>query len=246
MEKYVRQQIEAQGLSPILDKSWKKILGKVISAPDFTIVQDDATVFIEVKRKHLPEVPKVLQTNDAFACHLDDSVVKGVVEMYSLASEVMKTRPDCIKNFDGFYGVVVTYKNDYLRGGQQFWDEFLREEVAEQLDNLSIDPNMIQPENIFLLPIDDMDYLLAFLKENPESTLGAVFEQVKEYEADPACSSFFFHDHLSRIAGGQTPRPEYLWDKISVVIDEITDKMLENEEGSILAQRTLNRVQKRV
>lgn len=230
LEKYVRQQIEAQGLSPILDKSWKKILGKTTSAPDFTISQSDATVFIEVKRKHLPEIPKILQTNDTFARHLDDSIVKGVVQIYSLAKELLQNRPDCIQNFDSFYGVVVTYKNDYLRGGQQFWDEFLSDEVTKQLKKLDIKPDLITPENIFLLPIDDMDYLLSFLEKHPEKSIGEVFEQVKEYEADPARSSFFFHDHLSRIAGGQTPRPEHLWEKIAVVIDEITNKMLDHEK----------------
>lgn len=230
LEKYVRQQLEAQGFSPVLDKSWKKILGKDISAPDFTICQDNATVFIEAKRKHLPEIPKILQTNDTFSRHLDDSVVKGVVQIYSLADEILKSRPDCVKNFDNFYGVVVSYKNDYLRGGQQFWDEFLRDEIIAKLNELGIDPNLIPPENIFLLPIDDIDYLMTFLEEHPNETFGSVFAKVKEFEADPARSSFFFHDHLSRIAGGRIPRPEHLWQKIAGVIDEIVQKMKRHEE----------------
>lgn len=232
LEKYVRQQLEAQGLNPILDKSWKKILGKEISAPDFTICQDDGTTFIEAKRKHLPEIPKIMQTNDALARHLDDSIVKGVVQIYSLAHELLQKRPDCIKNFDNFYGVVVSFKDHYLRGGQQFWDEFLRDEITEKLTAQGIDPSLIPAENIFLLSVDEFDYLATYLAQNPGVTFGSIFSQVKEFEADPQRSSFFFHDHLKRIAGGAIPRPEHLWQKIAAVIDEITEKMRQHEAGS--------------
>ena len=229
LEKYIRQQFETQGFDPILDKSWKKILGKEVSAPDFTICQDDGTTFIEAKRKHLSDIPKVMQTNDTFSRHLDDSIVKGVVQIYSLAHELLQARPDRVKNFDNFYGVVVSFKDHYLRGGQQFWDEFLRDEITEKLTARGIDPNIMPAENIFLLSVDEFDYLAAFLAQNPHMTFGSVFAQVKEFEADPGRSSFFFQDHLKRIAGGAIPRPEHLWGKIAAVIDEVTEKMRRHE-----------------
>jgi hypothetical protein len=230
-EKYVRQQLETQGFLPILDKSWTKILGKNISAPDFTICQDDATIFIETKRKHLQEDTKILQTNDAFACHLDDSVVKGVLQIYSLANEILKSRPERVKNFDNFYGVVVSYKNDYLRGGQQFWDEFLRDEVVPQLNERGIDPNLIPPENILVLPIDEMDDLMAFLAVHPNETFGSIFAKVKKYEADPAQRSYFFVDYLKKIAGAPIPGPAHLGQKFDSVTDNIVEIMECYEES---------------
>ncbi len=226
LEKYVRLQLDAQELKPILDKSWKKILKKPVSAPDFTIAQDCATTFIEVKRKHLPDISKVLQTNDTFSRHLDDSVVKGIVQIYSLANELIINRPSEIKNFNNFYGVVVTYKDDHLRGGKQFWEEFLEKEVLKELKRLKIDSNIIPPENIFLLPIDEVDYLLAFLKKNSKHNFSTIFEKVKEYEANPATSKFFFHDHLQTISGGQIPRPEHLWRKFTTITDEMVEKLI--------------------
>ena len=239
LEKYVRQQLEGLGYNLMLDKSWKKILGKdVVSAPDFTIPQEDGTTFIEAKRKHLTDIPKIMQTNDSLSRHLDDSIVKGVIQIYSLAHELLQQRPDCIKNFNNFYGVVVSFKAHYLRGGQQFWDEFLREEIVEKLKIQGIDPTLIPAENIFLLSVDEFDYLSAFLEQHRDATLGAIFSQVKEFEANPQHSSFFFHDHLARIAGGASPGPEHLWEKISGVIDEITVKMQKYEAKRSLQSQT--------
>lgn len=225
LEKYVRQCLESKGYEPILDKSWKKILGKEISAPDFTLCDNDATIFIEAKRKHLPNIPQIFQTNDTFSKHLDDSVVKGFVQIYTLANELLKDRPDNIKNFKNLYGVVVSYKNDYLRGGEQFWDEFLKDELLKKLNALNIDHKIIPPENMFLLPVDDIDYLMEFLEKYPDQTFGSVFASVKEYEADPVQSSFFFQDHLAKIAGEQIPRPEHLWKKLDIMMGDVIKKM---------------------
>jgi hypothetical protein len=144
----------------------------------------------------------------------------------------MQARPPYIKNFDNFYGVVVSFRDHYLRGGQQFWDEFLSDEITEKLTALGIAPNLIPAENIFLLSVDEFDYLATFLAKNPGVTFGSVFSQVKEFEAEPQRSSFFFHDHLARIAGGTAPRTEHLWQKIASVIDEITKKMQRFEENT--------------
>lgn len=239
LEKYVRQQLEELECNIILDKSWKKILSKnFVSAPDFTIPQEDGTIFIEAKRKHLTDIPKIMQSNDALSRHLDDSIVKGVIQIYSLAHELLNERPDSIKNFDNFYGVVVSFKDHYLRGGQQFWDEFLRDEIEEKLIAHDIDPNLIPAENIFLLSVDEFDYLSAFLAQNPKITLGSIFSKVKEFEADPQRRSFFFHDHLQRIAGGDFHRPEHLWQKIADVIDGVTERMKKYEAERDLQSQT--------
>lgn len=231
LEKYVRQQLEGMNFDMIPDNSWKKILKKQLSVPDFTIIQEDATTFIESKRKHVPDILKVMQTNDTLARHLDDSIVNGVVQIYSLANELIQQKPNQIRNLENLYGVIVSFKDHYLRGGQQFWDEFLRDEISEKLNLLKIDPNLIPPENIFLLSVDEFDYLMAFLAKNPSQTFNAVFTQIKEFEADPQRSSYFFQDHLARISGGKTPRPEHLWNRMAGVIEEVTSKvqLLQNE-----------------
>jgi len=225
LERYIRVRIEECGFNPVLDKTWKKILKKSISAPDFTLSEENATIFIEVKRKHLPEIPKIIQSNDSFSRHLDDSIVKGVIQIYSLANELVNQKPNQINNFENFFGIVVTYKDDYLRGGQQFWDEFLRDQVTARLKDKDIDPYIIPPENIFVLPVDDIDYLLAFILDYPDKKISEVLKQVIEYEADVNRSSFFFRDHLSRMSKSGLSRPNHLWNKTKNMMDELTQKM---------------------
>ena len=166
-----------------------------------------------------------MQTNDTLARHLDDSIIKGVLQIYSLAHELLQKRPVYIKNFDNFYGVVVSSKDHYLCGGQQFWDEFLRDEITKELVAKDIEPNLIPAENIFLLSIHEFDYLTAFLSQNSSVTFGYIFSQVKEFQADPQRSSFFFQDHLKRIAGDVIPSPEHLRWKVDGGIEEIIQKV---------------------
>ena len=224
LEKYVRAELDKAKKSYILDSSWKKILGKNIKVPDFTIVEDDATIFVEVKRKHISNIVKVFQTNDALAKNLDDSVVSGVLQIYSLADELLKNKSDKIKS-NTFYGIVVGYKESYLRGGQQFWNEFLSEAVTAELAKLEIDPNIIPPSNLLLLSVDDFDFLMAVLDQNSELSFASIFSKVGTYDDTPEHRSFFFQDHLERITGNKKQRPEHLMDRITDVIEEITSTL---------------------
>ena len=165
-----------------------------------------------------------MQTNDTLSRHLDDSIVSGIIQIYSLANKLIQKKPNQIKNTKNLYGVVVSFKEQYFRGGRQFWDEFLRDEITEKLKALNIEPNLIPPENIFLLSIDEFDYLITFLSQHPEQTFNTVFSQVKEFETDPQSARFFFRDHLTRIAGGSSPRPDHLLKKISSVIGDVMTK----------------------
>lgn len=237
-EEYVEARLQDVSAEYFSDKVWEKRLSGNHKVPDFTLPYPDATVLIEVKSKPLGLQPSVYQTNTSLANNLNDSIVKGVVQIYSLAHALRQKPQDDIKNTDNFYGIVVTYKNHLLGSGVSFWKEFLRGKVEEELKELDIDINIIRPENLFFLSIDEFDYLIMFMKRYPDKPLVNVLEQAKEFAATPATSSYFFEDYLRRMSPENTLAvPDWLLKRTWAFLYTILMMMEEKNPGSMEAAR---------
>ena len=232
LEKYMAGRLNASGYDFRRDRQWRSLFGIDVSAPDFTVLDKDCIIFIEAKRKDLPLIPKVLQTNYSFSKNLDDSIIKGVLQIYNLAHELTLRDSELLTTREEMFGVVVSYRDHFLRGGQQFWDEFLSEEIPGELRARGISLDLIPVENLFLISVDEFDDLLDFLKRNPSQSFRSVFTSIKMAERDPARSSFFFSDHLRNL-GGEKPYPEHLWNRMKQVIDETIDLVQKLERNRI-------------
>jgi hypothetical protein len=222
-EQYILDRLTWLELPIILGKKWKKIFKDIDekSAPDFTVPYEDCTVFIEVKSKEFPQVPKVFQSNDSLEKNLNDTITKGVMQIFSLANQIRLVKPEEIKNTALFYGMVVTYKDHFLKGGAAVWDEFLGKIIENELKEANIPSYLIPPENFFFISVAEYDYLSTYLKNHPELALRDVLESIKKFEATPETQAMTLGQHLENLSGKHLTPPPYLDDRFEEIPENL-------------------------
>lgn len=168
LEKYIELGLKEIKANYINENELKKryALQKVT---DFLIDND---ILIESKATELQPRSGVLRLPDIITKDLDDTIVKAYLQLLSTANIIDKNKQ--------WYGIIITYREMYLGFGDDAWKEFLKQPIEKLLEETVININILPPENIFFMTIDNWDHCIQALKEGVASSLKEILLKGKE------------------------------------------------------------------
>ena len=129
---------------------------------------------------------------------MESTVLHGIKQIYTVASALH--RNNSIRNPNVFYGIIVTYKDYFVGDGKRFWNEVSGEYFENWTAANNIQPK-IPSENFFIISVEEYDYLIAGIKENPSDSLIGILERVKQDNQNPQSYKFMLKQHLEGIWG---------------------------------------------
>lgn len=177
MERYVEKGLKYLNVKFLNEKQIQEIVkpfrtkkqGK-IKCVDFVVEQKNGTLLIESKASEMPVQVRVNNDDEILRKHFSSGerhVFHGIVQAYELCNFLVNEKKHQTLNLNkDFYLIIVTYKDFYLSSGEDFWNEFVKGIVKPCIEKKGIDENLIKPENIFIIPIDEYDRLINQVKES--------------------------------------------------------------------------------
>lgn len=138
---------------------------------DFLIESD---ILVEVKAIELNPRAGVLRTNDILVKDLDNSIIKAYTQLLATAFKINPNQE--------YYGIIITYKEMYLGFGADTWNEFMKEPIETFCLQYSLDINILPPQNLCFITIENWDYMMQAIKEG-KATLKEILLKGKELNA---------------------------------------------------------------
>ena len=174
---------------------------------DFLIPYKEFNLLVELKAIQLNQIARVNPSNSILNTELRDSVCKGIIQGYSLANSISQSEDTLsLHTRNEFFLMIITYKNIFLGAGEDAWTEFLYESVSDYLEKNSIDQNIIPPNRIIFLSLDEFDNLISVLfnqRAKMPNILYKLIENNKEY----ITKKFTFSQHLEEWMRGELIHP---------------------------------------
>lgn len=176
MEDHIRKGLEFSSINFLDETQLQKIAepyrakrqGKIKSV-DFLVRQSNGTLLIESKAQEMPAEVKINPENKILGkCFPPDDrhVFYGIIQAFELCDFITQQNPPDLQGFkNDFYLILVTYKDFYLGRGEEFWEEFVKDIVNPTLERKSISTDLIKPERIFVISIDEYDCLISQAKQ---------------------------------------------------------------------------------
>lgn len=207
LESYVENALSEMGVLYIPEKELMRQFDNS-KVTDFVLPFADCTLLLEVKAVEMRPLVRVSPTNENLINELKDNVLKGVIQGYSTARNI-KEENDIfnIPKRDQVFLMIVTYKDLFLGPPQDMWDEFLAEAILPELQASGIDPNLIPPERILVISIEEFDTMMKFINSSSLNFPDLLLLMVKNNK-DAKSRCFTFSQHLNwDIANPETPLP---------------------------------------
>lgn len=203
LERYVGQQLRSLGL-PVKGEKDLADPGADELAVDFCVECQEGPVLLEVKSIQPSHRIKVHPSNELLASDLKSSVVKGVVQGFATAARLSGGEPGIGGKSAVPMLVIVTLGRLYMWNGGVAWDDWLGEAVLPKLEQRGIDRGLIPPGRIFVLSIDDFDWLVHSCRTLSTSPFRRL-EDVVERNSELHGARFVIEDHLRADHESQTP-----------------------------------------
>lgn len=221
-ESYVNSLLIESGFSFFNEEQLKKILKKNSKTVDFLVNTDATSLLVESKSVEMHPHAQVSQSSSILESHLEESIVKAVIQMYSSVEDVCQNYP-MKKNF----GIIVSFKQMYLGNAHMVWEEFLFEAIQKKMNAKDVRIDLLPPQNIFFVSVDEFERIIYFMKRRPE-----LFDQLFDDASAAALtveSKLLFIDYLSKYTD-LNENDEEMDDSmhLSLRFDEITKKVIEN------------------
>ena len=132
----------------------------------------------------------------------DQSVIKGIKQSYHVAKN--------FKNKKKIYSIIVTYKELYLGGAGKIWNEFLEEALRDFFADQKIDSNLINQDNIYIVSVDDFDFLMKAIKTD-HSNLLKILDHATTMDKDGTTGKLLLGDHIKKfLPKNSNDLPPYL------------------------------------
>jgi hypothetical protein len=179
MEKYVELGLKEANFRYKNETELKRAynLGKV---SDY-LVDDD--ILLECKATELHPRSGVLRLPNILTKELNSSIIKAYQQLACTANTIDPSRQ--------WFGVIITYREMYLGFGLDAWDEFLEAPMREFFLQQKIAFNILPPENLFFITIEDWDYIIQIVKEN-KATLKEILLKGRETNVSPKVGDKLF------------------------------------------------------
>ncbi|BCY17687.1 hypothetical protein hrd7_15360 [Leptolinea sp. HRD-7] len=206
LEKYVGRCISSLGFAHYIEKDLFRAFPKE-NVVDFLLPFSEFALLIEVKAIEMRPIVKVNPKNKPLQHELQDSVIKGVIQGFSLANSIKQAQDNLnILNRTNFFLMVVTYKDLYLGPGDIAWEEFIEESVAPILAERQIDSNLIPHEQIIFLSIEEFDQLIGILWQKSAS-ITEIFSEMLQSNSNWKTRKWLFSQQLDKFQQKEIRHP---------------------------------------
>lgn len=224
LEKYVERGLSALGISYYNEEDLFRVFpGENVT--DFLLPFSDFTLMIEVKAIEMRPIVRVNPENKSLQRELEDNVIKGTIQGFSLANSLLQRKdPLEIKERSQFFLMIVTYKDLFLGTGDMVWEEFLKEAIEPVLESKKIDINLIPPERIMFLSIDEFDQLVSILWQKT-ATMSMVLGEMLEANRSIDTRKWVFSQHLDKFRP-ESPQHPFLDDQFELLSNEVQKKFV--------------------
>lgn len=220
-EDYVGKGVEYITSDFMREAEIKKLLPRDSKVADFLINEQNATILIDAKSTEFHSIARVLQTKESTIKNIRDTIISGVIQIITTAHHLKNCGR--INNDNKIFGIVVTYKEYLIGDGNTFWNDIISDQVHLKLDQNKI-TNVIQPENLFYISIEDYDYLMAGIKKRGTS-LSSVLKIIALRNRSPDTSGLIVKQHLDAI-WGEYYRPQYIAQRCEEFFDTLRQRFL--------------------
>ena len=196
-ERYVEHSITESGVKFSTESQIRKELGELGKQIDFIIHEKDANVFIEAKGVALGYKGRVTHSASTLGARTKPSILKAIRQAHDVIKKMAQTSQSKIPSQQQNYLFVVTYKEFYLGNGQSYYEVVAQEkmdEIYRQYDGYPV----INPENIYFITIDELDYVCAMVRKGA-ITVSEIIEIAKEADKSPEIWKFAFIQHLLKM-----------------------------------------------
>jgi len=174
---------------------------------DFLLPFEEFNLLIELKAIEMSPIAQVNPTNEVLENELQESVCKGVVQGYSLINSLKYGNDNLnLKNRNEFYLMILTYKNLYLGPSSLVWDEFLKDTVENILIKNAISIDLISPNRIVFLSIEEFDLLVSILWER-KGNIKDILKLVEESSGNPKKMKYTFAQYLDDYSSEKMSHP---------------------------------------
>lgn len=168
-----------------------------MKTPDFLLPFDDCTVIIEAKAIEMRPSVQVFPANKQLDSELSDSVIKAVVQAFSLVQELSKQKDDLdIPNRSNYFLLIVTYRDLYLGPGQDMWSEFLKEAIDKRLKKHEREISFLPPQQMATISIEEFDQLFSTVYSE-QDTLPKILQNMTKTNSDEKTKKHCFAMHLA-------------------------------------------------
>lgn len=190
------------------------------SITDFVLPLDDLTLILEVKATEMRPIVRVYPDKKPLIRELEDNVVKGVIQGFSVANAIMQDSDNLeIPCRSEFFLMIITYRDLFLGPGEAAWEEFLREAVEPTLLSKGTDLNTIPPEGIVILSIDEFDQFISIIWEE-SAPISIILHEMVDANSNWETRKLLFSQHLDKYRP-EEPRHPFLDDEFEELADSI-------------------------
>lgn len=225
-EAYVHEAIKITGLPVVTEEVLIDKLGDNGGIVDFVIEEKDALIFLDAKAIEMHDRGRVAYSSGLLRGKTKQ-VVKAISQAHSTFLKLLSSK-DTSLDIDTTkepFIVVVSYKELYLSGGRVFFDSVAEKDIKRLYKKFA--PAQIPPENIFVLTVDEFDYLSQGVADGKVS-LSSVLRGAREADKVAENMKFDFMLHLGTL-GVKFRKPENLMHAFEAMFEPLIDEIKENK-----------------
>ncbi len=207
-ENHIAKGIKYLGCDFMRENAIEKIIGQKKKCADFLIKDNNSMIIIDAKGTELNHISRVNHEPEQLQKHLENQIEKALVQIFSTAYHLNNN--DNYNNFTTRYALIVTYKEYAFGSLNDELNNCTKQSLIEKLDRQGLcgSLDLVPFENIFVISIDDFDYLIAGLKANNQN-MANVLQKIIDSEKKSKC--MLFEQYLNEIFT-KDHCPEYLFD----------------------------------
>ena len=206
-ERYVKHSIKESGVKFSTEAQIRKELGEQGNQIDFVIHEKEANVFIEAKGVEMNYPGRVTHSVSFLKDKTSPSVLKAIRQAHGIIQKLEQT-PQCrIPSKKNNYLFVVTYKAFNLHNGRSYYKVLAQEKMDEIYQEYN-SCQVISPENMYFITIDELDYVCAMVRKGGIS-ISEIIDIAKEADKSPGTRKFEFIQHLLKMSQS-LETPHYL------------------------------------
>ena len=192
---------------------------------DFLVPLSDLTLLIEVKAVELRPIVKVFPADKPLQHELEDSIIKGTIQGFSLANSISLGSDSLfIPSRTNIFLMIVTYRDLFLGAGDVAWEEFLKEEVESVLKSKEIRTDLIPPDHIIILSVDEFDQFISIIWQGL-ATIPDIFNHMLESNQMWETKKWMFSQYLDKYRS-QNPQHPFLDEEFESISDAIKAKFI--------------------
>lgn len=186
---YVSELLDGYSAHVLSEKQILEKFGSTGLVVDFLLREEVADIFFEVKGVEAAQSGRMTHRKEKLLSTLQASVLDAVWQANDTRQRISTQEKMSRRAF----AVVITFRDHLLGSGNQFFERIAHKELDKLRGKYGDD--MIDPENVFFLSIEDLERLVTGLVKSGQSFTDFL-SNVAEYERSASISQSKFHFKL--------------------------------------------------